>query len=123
MEHCNTIKILVIDDEPEILRGVSRYLTRSGFDVHQATNYNEALAALHGAPLDVVVSDHQMPGPGGVEVLKAAQRVQPDARRIMYSGCAPMDLRRLARDETIHDFIAKTSLGPLVRSINRCRPS
>jgi CheY-like chemotaxis protein len=53
--------ILVIDDEPSLLRGVARVLRREGYTVATAANGRYALAQLQVQLYDVILSDLQMP--------------------------------------------------------------
>ena len=59
------IAILVIDDEPSILRGVARLLRREGYTVATAANGRYALAQLQVQPYDVILSDLHMPDMDG----------------------------------------------------------
>lgn len=68
-------RILVIDDEEEVLRAVSRRLSREGFDVTPAVNSEQGIAKILEAelPYDVIVSDMSMEeSNSGLEVLSAA---------------------------------------------------
>lgn len=60
--------ILVIDDEPNLLIGVSALLKRHGYVVVMADNGNEGLELAHSAKPDLIVSDVMMPPPDGFEV-------------------------------------------------------
>ncbi len=63
-------QILVVDDD-EIAREMLRtVLTRSGATVHEATSAEEALALISTTPLDVVISDLEMPGEDGLSLLR-----------------------------------------------------
>src|SRR6266571_2860046 len=53
--------ILVINDEPSIVRGLAQLLRRDGYTVATAAYGRQALAQLHAQPYDVIVSDLQMP--------------------------------------------------------------
>jgi DNA-binding response OmpR family regulator len=56
-----SVKILVIDDEPSIVRALARLLRRSGYTVDTAGNGRQALAQLQAQPYDVIVTDLRMP--------------------------------------------------------------
>ena len=53
--------ILVIDDEPSVLRALTRLLRREGYGVGTARNGRQALAQLQAQPYDVIVCDLRMP--------------------------------------------------------------
>jgi DNA-binding NtrC family response regulator len=68
-------RILVIDDEEEVLLAVSRRLSRNGYEVTPAANSCQGIAKIREAefPFDVIVSDMSMEEPAsGLEVLSAA---------------------------------------------------
>ncbi|MCP4680457.1 MAG: response regulator [Deltaproteobacteria bacterium] len=60
------LRILLADDDPSQLNGVSRYLSRAGFSVMTCEDGEEAIAALEGMPFDVLISDVQMPKTNGL---------------------------------------------------------
>ena len=62
-------KVLVVDDEPDILDLVELTLLSEGFDVVSATNGAEALAAAAREIPDLVLLDVRLPGIGGLDVL------------------------------------------------------
>ena len=74
------MRILLIDDEPLLLKSYSRYLRRSGgHDVVTASCGAEALEQLEGDdPFDLVFCDLSMPGVSGVEVHRSIREFYPD---------------------------------------------
>lgn len=81
-----TSKILCVDNEPNILAGYTRQLRKS-FDLDTALGGEEGLQALRTrGPYAVIVSDMRMPGISGVEFLRQARVVAPDAVRMMLTG-------------------------------------
>jgi two-component system phosphate regulon response regulator PhoB len=67
-------RILVIDDEPDILALVHYNLTKHGYDVTCASSGEEALHQLQASPPDLVVLDLMLPGLDGLEVCKTMKR-------------------------------------------------
>jgi two-component system alkaline phosphatase synthesis response regulator PhoP len=64
-------RILIVDDEPEIVRGLEDNLRFEGYQTVSASNGADAIAlALSGAPPDLVLLDIMMPGATGLEVLE-----------------------------------------------------
>ncbi|MFQ5462341.1 MAG: response regulator [Phycisphaerae bacterium] len=63
-------KILVVEDDAHILRVTSLWITRHGYDVVQAVNGADAQAILREQPVDMVISDINMPVMGGLELLR-----------------------------------------------------
>jgi signal transduction histidine kinase len=80
--------LLVVDDEPEVLRSVHDLL-RLEYRVLTCTRGVDAIALLEApGPIHVVMSDQRMPGMTGVEVLRHAKRVRPAATRLLFTAYA-----------------------------------
>ena len=62
------MRLLVVDDEPNIVRLMVKHLTRSGFEVETAGDGAEALTKIQVNPPDVLVCDVMMPVMGGFEL-------------------------------------------------------
>ncbi len=67
-------KILVVDDEPNILQTVRAYLEREGFTVYTAVDGPTALKAAHAIQPDLIVLDIMLPGVDGLEVLRQVRQ-------------------------------------------------
>lgn len=81
-----TRKVLLVDDEENVLAGYHRVL-RKRFEMDMALGGVQALQALEGhGPYAVIVADMQMPGMNGVELLQKVQERYPDMVRIMLTG-------------------------------------
>ena len=104
-----SLKILIVDDEPNILNSLDRLLHRSGFEVIKAEGGEEALAAMDEyKDIAVVISDQRMPGMNGAEVLKEARIRCPDAVRIGLTGYADIDtILRCINEARVTRFILK----------------
>lgn len=79
-------KILVIDDQPEILLAIRKILEAEGHQVLQASDGNEALTSFKADPPDLVITDLFMPGKDGIEFLLELKTVSPASRVIAMSG-------------------------------------
>jgi response regulator RpfG family c-di-GMP phosphodiesterase len=83
-----SVKILCVDDEPNILKAYQRVLSGT-FLIETATSGQDGLARLsHDDPFAVVVSDMRMPGMDGIEFLRKMKEVAPDTVRMMLTGNA-----------------------------------
>lgn len=87
-----TLNILLVDDEPNILMALRRLLMDEDFGVLTAESGRVALDLLRETPdVGVIVSDQRMPGMTGVEFLEQARGLVPDALRILLTGYADME--------------------------------
>jgi len=87
-------KVLVIDDEKDVLVVLREILTRAGFDVRTAESGLEGLEHLRQEPADLVITDIIMPGMDGVATVRAIRNEFPDTRVMVISGggnIAPME--------------------------------
>jgi DNA-binding NtrC family response regulator len=79
-------RLLLIDDEPNILRVLSMSLKADGYDVISAQSGAEGLAAFENEKPAIVLTDIKMPGMDGIEVLKKVKDIDPDAEVIIITG-------------------------------------
>ena len=108
--------MLLVDDEPMILRVLSRRL--QGHRVFQAKSCDQAEEILRREPLDIVISDNSMPGRGGVETLRLVSKLQPRALRIMFSGTPPGNLRQIVNEGLVQHFFPKTEDQSLINLLD-----
>lgn len=84
-------QILVLDDEPLVLRALQLQLDRFGFEVQTADNPDAALAMLQSEAYDAIICDNNMPSMTGTEFLKSIRNLYPSMMRFMLTGSAPVD--------------------------------
>ena len=70
--------ILIVDDEPHVIRVLRLMLARDGYNILSANDGNEALDKLAGIRPDVMVSDIQMAGMNGRDLCRTARERYPD---------------------------------------------
>jgi len=85
-------KVLLVDDEVNVLDGLRRALCEEPYEIVTAMSGEEALSILEETSIDVVVSDHDMPGMTGVELLSRVHTFYPDTVRFMLTGKATLDV-------------------------------
>jgi DNA-binding NtrC family response regulator len=81
------LRILVVDDDPLVLKAVGRMLSAIA-DVDLASGVREATLRIAAAPYDVVLSDDSMPDGGGRSLLSRVRDEYPQCRRLLMSGDA-----------------------------------
>jgi len=79
-------KILIVDDEPEVVSILQDILIREGCEVETATDGQEALRKMGVFPAEVVLSDYMMPGMDGVELFKQIKQSYPRVILILLTG-------------------------------------
>ncbi len=78
--------LLVVDDEARILSALRRTLRREGYEILTAETSAEALRLLETHSIDLVLSDHKMPGMSGIELLARVAEMCPGAARVLITG-------------------------------------
>ena len=100
-------KLLLIDDEPDILRVLSMSLKADGYAVVTAANGNEGIAAFEKELPDIVITDIKMPGMDGIEVLKNIKALSADTEVIIITGHGDIENAIEALKHGASDFINK----------------
>ncbi len=112
---CN---LLLVDDEPNVPRSIRRALRHEGYNVFIANSGDTALELLRDQPIDIILSDHRMPGMTGAELLTEVSRSYPETVRIMLSGQADMnDVVQAVNEGSIYKFLTKPWSNDTLRSI------
>nr|WP_321258394.1 sigma-54 dependent transcriptional regulator [uncultured Pseudodesulfovibrio sp.] len=84
-------KILLVDDEQELLSILKRSLSRQGYTVHTATSGEEAWKALSETMYDLIVSDLAMEPMGGLELLKQVRTIDSILPFIIMTGAGSIE--------------------------------
>jgi PAS domain S-box-containing protein len=100
-------KLLLIDDEPDIVRVLSMSLKADGYDVLTAQSGAEGLAEFEKEKPDIIITDIKMPGMGGIEVLGKIKALEPEAEVIIITGHGDIDNAIEALKYGASDYINK----------------
>ncbi|MEJ2038606.1 MAG: response regulator [Desulfosarcinaceae bacterium] len=107
MTDATTWRILLIDDEQDILDVVSLTLTDGGYAVTTASNGEAGLTACSRERPQIVITDVRMPGMTGIQVLAAIKERHPATEVIVATAFAEMELAVQALQLDASDFITK----------------
>ncbi|MGB9910619.1 MAG: response regulator [Candidatus Hydrothermia bacterium] len=99
------IRVLLVDDEEDILWGLSEELSRNKIEVDTATNGLEALEKIKKKQYDFLVTDIRMPGLSGSELLIETKKIQPDIKVIVMTA--------YGSDEVKQDVLTKGAISYL----------
>ena len=103
----DTLKVLLLDDEPIVGRRLKPALAKIGCEVEVFEEPERALARLQQEEFDIVVTDIRMDEIDGLQVLEFVREKWPRTKVIMITGYAMMSLAREAMEKGAFDFIAK----------------
>ncbi len=114
-------QILLVDDDPLILKGFGNDLEGKGYHVTTAKSGKKAIEWLNKTPFDLVITDLVMDQMNGIEVLKRSKEINPDTMVIILTGYGDMtsaiDALRLDAD----DYLLKPCESEEIYfRVNRC---
>ncbi|MCK4622773.1 MAG: response regulator [Desulfuromonadales bacterium] len=100
--------VLLVDDEPSVLKALNRVFLDEPCQILTAENGRQALQLLEQQPVQLVISDHHMPGLSGADFLRELRNRWPDTLRIMLTGYAnTTSIMKVVEEIGIFKFITK----------------
>jgi response regulator RpfG family c-di-GMP phosphodiesterase len=100
-------RILIVDDEESIRTMLAGFLRSRGFDAETAADAAQALALLEQQPFDLVLSDVNMPGMNGIELLSRIRRSHAAVGVLMLTGCEDVSMAVDAMKSGALDYVQK----------------
>ena len=100
-------KILVVDDEPSILRLLREALTQWGYQVTTASNARDALDALRTEMYDAAITDIRMPDTSGLDLLKEIKKHDDSIEVVIMTGYPTIASAVEALKEGAYDYLSK----------------
>ncbi|HTM09865.1 MAG TPA: response regulator [Verrucomicrobiae bacterium] len=101
------LKILLVDDEPDILEVIQDRLEAYGFKVITATTGREALAKLAAEKFDGVFMDVKMPEMGGIEALKEIRKTDRNIPVIIITSSSTREAAEATLAQGANEYILK----------------
>jgi UDP-3-O-acyl N-acetylglucosamine deacetylase len=112
-------RILIVDDEPSILRSLAGILGDEGFQVAQAKDGETALRLVREHPYDLVLLDIWMPGMDGIQTLQRLRALKPGVCMIAMSGHGNIETAVKATKLGAFDYLEKPlSLDGVLSAVN-----
>ena len=105
--HVSKEQILVVDDEEELRASIVEILTLDGFEVEQANSAEMAAEKLSQTPYDVLITDHNLPGKTGVELLEEMLVRYPETIGIIVTGYGTIETAVSAIKKGAYNYLAK----------------
>jgi len=87
---CRPLRVLLVEDEPEVCDIEAEYLRGDGHFVETATDGREGLKRFGDGHFDVVVADRAMPEMNGDQMTEAIKQISPDTPVVLVTGFADM---------------------------------
>jgi len=102
-------KILLVDDETDFLDVLSEFLSDEGYRTSRARNGQEAIAALECQSFDLLLSDINMPGMKGFELIRESRCRYPALKSALITAYDVRDYIHMAKHYDIGNIITKTT--------------
>jgi putative two-component system response regulator len=99
--------VLVVDDETGVRDLIARWLIAGGYDVHTASNADEALGSVHDAPPAVALCDIRMPGHDGLWLARHIRHDAPETAVIMATGVQDVGSAVTSLRQGVIDYLTK----------------
>jgi DNA-binding NtrC family response regulator len=116
-------RILILDDEPDIAASWVRILGSGGYRCLSTSEPEEALRLLESERFDLLLTDLRMPGMDGMEMLKRAQKIDPQMPVVMLTGYASLEFAVAAVKAGAFDFLSKSFSNDELRlTVQRASP-
>ena len=113
------IRILVVDDELSMREFLSILLEREGYDVTVAASAQEALRIMESALFDLVLSDVNMPGLSGIELLASIKEKSPETAVLMLTAFSAADQAVEAMKLGAYDYVCKPFKNEEIKQLVR----
>ncbi|MCA9239195.1 MAG: sigma-54-dependent Fis family transcriptional regulator, partial [Planctomycetales bacterium] len=110
-------KLLLVDDDYQVLESMADWLREQGFDLDTATGYADALAALGGRKYDLLLSDIRLQDGDGYDLLEQSLRRSPHTQVILLTGYGSPDDAITAVRSGAFDYLTKPFDKDEVRQI------
>ncbi|HOW36357.1 MAG TPA: sigma-54 dependent transcriptional regulator [Candidatus Omnitrophota bacterium] len=99
--------ILVVDDEPLIRNSLYEILRIQGYNALTAQSGEEALEVLKRQPMDIIITDMQLPKMNGIELLRLVKQKSPDTEVILITGFGTIESAVDAMKKGAFDYVTK----------------
>ena len=102
-----TSRVLVVDDEPDMVENCARILKKAGHQCLTATDPRAALALVEAERPDLLLTDLKMPDMDGMELLRRARAVDPALPVILFTAFATIESAVAAIKDGAFDYLPK----------------
>src|SRR3990170_2218705 len=107
--------VLVVDDDRIILESLCEFLRLEGYHADGAASYAEAVQAIDLRPIDLVISDVNMPGGNGFELLHVVRKRSPETVVVMMTGYGTIESAVEAIKMGAYDYLTKPIIDDELR--------
>lgn len=103
----NTTRLLIVDDETDLLQLLVKRLSRKGYEVQSAETAEAALEILKQNFFDIAIYDIRLPNMDGIELLKETKKIEPETEVLMLTGHGTIETAIEAMKYGAFDYLTK----------------
>ncbi|MGH9336582.1 MAG: response regulator [Vicinamibacteria bacterium] len=101
------VRVLVVEDNAAIRSSLAMILEREGFNVIAVEEYQRALELIENQLFDALITDLDLPGGTGLDLLLTAKSLRPRMRSILMTGYGCSAVRKQARELGVAAYLEK----------------
>ena len=113
----NAARILVVEDDDSLRRVTQAQLERSGYQTATAADVDAALDVLREQPVDLVLTDLNLPGQSGLELVRQVRGDYPDTVVVMVTAYGTIETAVEAMKQGAHDYLTKPVHPDVLRAL------
>jgi len=100
-------KVLIVDDEPDVVVAIEEFLRMEGYEVYSTTSPIEALEMIKKQKYHILLTDIVMPQMDGIELLTQVKQYDALTQVIMMTGYSTMDTTMRCLEAGANDYVLK----------------
>ena len=100
-------RVLVVEDNLSMLRTLTTFLERAGFDVVAVAEFQRALELIEDELFDTLVTDLDLPGGTGLDLVLTANKLRPQMRSVLMTGYSCSAIRKQAGELSLLGYLEK----------------
>lgn len=114
------MKILLVDDEHDLVSTLAERLSMRGIDADWVSTGENALAKVQGTTYDLAVLDMKMPKMSGLELREKMAKIQPEIKYIFMTGHGSAeDFQAASTEENVDSYLVKpVNIDLLIKKFN-----
>jgi DNA-binding NtrC family response regulator len=117
-------RILVVDDDQDVLEMADFFFSKAGLDVHCAESGEMAFAKILNTSFSAIITDYNMPGMNGVELAEKVREIAPSIPVFLTTGRPSQEIYDLAAQAGIRTIFPKPlHLEKLLDLVNEVMPA
>jgi DNA-binding response OmpR family regulator len=103
----STTHILIVEDDEEMRSLLKEFLEEEGFETECASNGSDALREIVKKPFDLIVTDIEMPGLTGLDILPEMKKLRPEVSIIVMTSFANEEVHRRSLEKGASGYLEK----------------